>query len=131
MWLRGTLAGWRFAKLSEDLLGWRDHPSRLTREDSRYSLENFIRAKAHYLIQGLLADRETVILWGAGMHGRRLSKHLLRGGVPLTTFIDIDPKKIGRTRRGLPILAPEALPDLWEASPRPVVLAAVGARGAR
>ncbi len=131
LWLRGYQAGWRFAKIPEILVEWREHPERLTRTDSRYSLENFIRAKAHYLAAGPLADRETVILWGAGMHGKRLSKHLLRAGVPLKYFIDIDPKKIGNTRRSLPILSAEELGPLWEQSNRPVVLASVGARGAR
>ena len=65
------------------------------------------------------------------MQGRRLSKHLVRQGVPLAAFIDIDPRKIGRTRRGLPILSPEQLPDCWAGYERPVLLAAVGARGAR
>ncbi|HAY84049.1 MAG TPA: glycosyl transferase, partial [Chloroflexi bacterium] len=97
LWLRMAAAGCRFAKLPEVLLDWREHPDRLTRIDSRYSLENFIRAKAHYLTIGPLANRDAVFIWGAGMHGRRLSKHLLRAGVPLKAFVDIDPKKIGRT----------------------------------
>lgn len=129
--LRLYLDGARFAKLDECLLEWREHPQRLTRVDSRYSLENFLRAKAYYLTRGPLARREAVIVWGAGMVGRRLGKHLLRQGAPLTAYIDIDPRKIGRTRRGLPILPPEALPELWQRSSAPVVLAAVGARGAR
>jgi glycosyltransferase involved in cell wall biosynthesis len=131
LWLRMHLAGMRFEKIPEVLLEWREHPERLTRTDSRYSLENFLRAKAHYLALGLLADRDAVILWGAGMHGRRLSKHLLREGVNLTAIVDIDPKKIGRTRRGKPIIGPEELPELWAQASRPAVLAAVGARGAR
>jgi glycosyltransferase involved in cell wall biosynthesis len=131
LWLRGYLAGWRFEKLPEVLLEWREHPDRLTRTDSRYSLENFIRAKAHYLALGPLADRDTVIIWGSGMHGRRLSKHLLRASVPLKAFVDIDPKKIGRTRRGLPIVAPEDLMGIWQQAENPAVLASVGARGAR
>jgi hypothetical protein len=63
--------------------------------------------------------------------GRRLSKHLLREGAPLAAFVDIDPAKIGARKRGLPVIAPKDLAGLWKASPRPVVLAAVGARGAR
>jgi glycosyltransferase involved in cell wall biosynthesis len=129
--LRLYLVGARFAKLEAHLLEWREHPQRLTRVDSRYSLENFLRAKAYYLIRGPLAGRDAVIVWGAGMVGRRLGKHLLRQGAPLTAYIDIDPLKIGRTRRGLPILPPEALPELWRCSSSPVILAAVGARGAR
>lgn len=131
LWLRLYLSGASFAKIPEVLLEWREHQDRLTRRDSRYSVENFLRAKAYYLAQGPLRGRETVILWGAGMMGRRLSKHLLQLEVPLRAFLDIDPRKIGRTRRGLPILSPEELPALWESSPNPVLLAAVGARGAR
>ena len=63
--------------------------------------------------------------------GRRLSKHLLREGVGLAAFIDIDPRKIGRTRRGRPILEPGELPAWWERYHAPALLAAVGARGAR
>ena len=131
LWLRLYLAGAGFAKLPEILLDWREHTARLTRQDSRYSLENFLRAKAYYLVRGPLLERDAVLLWGAGMVGRRLSKHLLRQGAPLKAFVDVDPVKIGRTRRGLPILSPEDLPEWWERSPNPVVLAAVGARGAR
>jgi len=131
LWLRLYLAGSRFAKLPAALLDWREHEERLTRQDSRYSLENFLRVKAHYLVRGPLLGRESVLLWGAGMMGRRLSKHLLRQGAPLSAFVDIDPQKIGRTRRGLPIFSPDDLPGWWGNSARPVVLAAVGARGAR
>jgi glycosyltransferase involved in cell wall biosynthesis len=46
LWLRLHLAGARFAKVPEVLLWWREHPRRLTRTDSRYSVENFLRAKA-------------------------------------------------------------------------------------
>ena len=43
----------------------------------------------------------------------------------------VDPKKIGRTRRGFPIVGPEELPKIWDQYSRAVILAAVGARGAR
>jgi len=131
LWLRLHLAGAKFAKVPEVLLSWREHPGRLTRTDSRYSVENFLRAKAYYLCQGLIKERDAVILWGAGQMGRRLSKHLLREGAPLAAFIDIDPKKIGRERRGRPILPPSDLPKLWTRFKSPILLAAVGSRGAR
>ncbi len=131
LWLRLYLQGARFAKLPKVLLDWRDHPRRVTRNDSRASLENMLRLKAHYLARGPLHDRDAVIVWGAGMAGRRLSRHLLRGSVPLTAFVDIDPRKIGRTRRGKPIYAAEALPDLWAQHTRPAVIVAVGARHAK
>ena len=131
LWLRMFLAGAAFAKVPEVLLMWREHPNRLTRQDSRYAVENFLRLKAHYLVQGPLQGRDAVLIWGAGMMGRRLGKQLERVGAPLAAYIDIDPRKIGRTRRGCPVVAPEALLALWQRYTHPVILAAVGARGAR
>lgn len=131
LWFRMYLAGARFAKIPQFLLYWREHTSRLTRVDSRYSLENFLRAKAWYLTQGPLKGRDGIIIWGAGMMGRRLSKHLLRQQVPLVAFVDIDPRKIGNTRRNRPIISPKELPRFWGKFQRPIILAAVGARGAR
>jgi hypothetical protein len=63
--------------------------------------------------------------------GRRLAKHLERGGAPLVAFVDIDPRKVGSERRGRPILAPDQLPALWRQHSRPALLACVGSRGAR
>ncbi len=131
LWLRMYLAGARFEKIPQFLHEWRDHPNRITRTDSRYSLENFLRAKAYYLGRGPLKDRDAVIVWGAGMMGRRMAKQLQKNGCPLVAFVDVDPKKIGNTRRGKPIIAPGELMGWWHRFDRPVVVAAVGARGAR
>jgi len=132
LWLRMYLAGARFAKIPRVLLEWREHPGRVTHTDSRYSVENFLRAKAHYLAKGPLQGRDAVIIWGAGMTGRRLSKHLIREEKqPIVAFVDIDPAKIGRTRRGRPIISREELMDWWRRYENPVLLAAVRARKAR
>ncbi|MGW8249714.1 MAG: glycosyltransferase family 2 protein, partial [Anaerolineales bacterium] len=56
LWLRLYSEGARFAKLEQVLLQWRERPERLTRTDGRYSLENFLRLKAHYLAHGPLAE---------------------------------------------------------------------------
>jgi len=131
LWLRLYLEGARFAKLPQTLLLWRDHPERVTRRDKRASLENLLRLKAHYLALGPLRGKKSIIIWGAGMTGRRLGKLLLRAGVPVMAFVDIDPRKIGKTRHGKPIFAAEELPRLWKVNPNPAVIVAVGARRAR
>lgn len=130
LWLRMYLAGAKFAKIPRVLLEWREHPERLTHIDSRYSVENFLRAKAHYLAKGPARNRDGVFVWGAGMTGRRLSKHLEREGLPLVGFIDIDPKKIGNTRRGKPIFSSADLPIKWKEYHNPILLTAVRARKA-
>jgi len=131
LWLRMYIAGAVFAKIPRVLLEWRDHPNRITRTDSRYSITNFLKAKAYYLARGPLVDRDAVIVWGAGMMGRRLGKHLQSQELPLCAYVDIDPKKIGSTRRGQPIIAPDGLLKMWGQYENPVILAAVGARYAR
>ena len=131
LWLRLAAAGVRFAKVPEVLLRWREHPGRLTRTDGRYSVENFLRAKSRYLLAGPLRKRDAVFIWGAGKTGRRLSKHLVRGGCPLAAFIDIDPAKIGRTLRRAAIVSAEEFAERWRRCRNPMLLAAVASRGAR
>ena len=131
LWLRYAATGKRFAKVPETLFFWREHADRLTRTDGRYSVENFLRAKSHYLIEGPLRGRDGLIVWGAGKTGRRLSKHLIRGGHRPDFFVDIDAKKIGGTLRNVPIIDVNELADRWVEWEHPMLLAAVGSRGAR
>ena len=131
LWLRLAASGVRFAKVPEVLLRWREHPGRLTRTDSRYSVENFLRAKAHYLLAGPLRGRDAVFVWGAGKTGRRLSKHLARGGCTPAAFIDIDPARIGRTLRRVAIVSAAEFAERWRRWRNPMLLSAVASRGAR
>ena len=131
LWLRYYTSGKRFGKVPEVLLSWREHPLRQTHLNSWYSVENFLRVKAHYLMRGPLLGRTRTIVWGAGKTGRRLSKHLLREGCRLEAFVDIAEDKIGKSLRGVPIVSVEDLPELLNRDERAVVLAAVASRGAR
>ncbi len=131
LWLRYRAEGKRFAKVPEILHYWREHGQRATHTNSRYSVENFLRAKAHYLCAGPLAQRDGVVVWGAGKTGRRISKHLERGGCAPEVFVDITPKKIGGTLRGKPVISPDDLPVWWRRYTRPILLVAVASRGAR
>lgn len=126
LWLRAWGRGFRFGKVARVLHAWRDHPGRLTRTDPRCSVEAFLRAKALALVEGPLAGGRPFVVWGAGMFGRRLTRLLARAGRPPAALLDIDRRKIGRTRHGRPVVPPEAF--------RPgsaLVLGAVGRPGAR
>ena len=124
LWLGFFMAGKRLGKVEKTLLFWRESEHRLTFTDSRYSVENFLRLKAYFLAK---ITTRPVIVWGAGMIGRRLIKHLVREGVKPIAVIDIDPKKIGGHTRGIPIVPPEELAD----HPDAFVISAVGSEGAR
>jgi glycosyltransferase involved in cell wall biosynthesis len=127
LWLRLDAAGFRMSKLPEVLLTWRHRAGRATFTHPRYALECFRAAKAPFLARRVAeAGRARSVLWGAGQTGRRLARALEGHGFRAELFIDIDPKKLGRTARGVPILDESALD-----AERDVVVAAVGARGAR
>lgn len=127
LWLRYNAVGKLFAKVPSTLVFWRQTEGRLTFTDGRYSVENFLRAKAHYLARMLRGIQRPVVLWGAGKTGRRIIKHLLREGLEIEAVIDIDPRKIGHTLRGRPVVNPGYLQD----GPGPFVIAAVSSHGAR
>ena len=65
------------------------------------------------------------------MMGKRLSRLLLELDAPLVAFIEVDQAKIGRKRRGVEIFATSELKSIWSRYDNPIVLSAVGARGAR
>jgi glycosyltransferase involved in cell wall biosynthesis len=129
LWLRCFEDGVVFTKIDRPLFFWREHADRLTRTDPRYSVPSFLRCKSHYLARGPLASSSRVILWGAGQTGRRLSKFLAEEGVRITAVVDIDPRKIGGTLRGIDVISPDDLPVHLAGDT--IVLAAVASRGAR
>jgi len=127
LWLRLHSAGWQFRKAPSVLVHMRDRPERLTRTHPRYGRAAFRRPRQEWLIKGPLRAPANVVVWGAGRGGRPWSRWVVDHGHTLVAVVDVAPKKIGRTRAGAPIVAPEALPDL----DAEVMIVAVGARGAR
>lgn len=128
-WLRLLEGGVRAAKVPRVLFTWRDSPGRLTRNDARYRPQAFYAIKAEYLareVERRLAGRE-VWIWGAGRVTRRRAELLLRFGVRIAGYIDIDPAKARANRLPQPVVLPEAMPTPAAA----LVLSYVGTRGAR
>jgi glycosyltransferase involved in cell wall biosynthesis len=127
LWLRAFEAGLRFAKLEEILLSWRDSPRRLTRTDPRYAPERFQALKLAALLRGPLAGGRAAVVWGAGRVGKSWARALRTEGHAVVAFVEVDPRKIGRTLEGAPVVD-VARAGAWRG---PLHLAAVGQRGAR
>jgi glycosyltransferase involved in cell wall biosynthesis len=127
LWLRLQASGWRFRKVERVLVRMRDRPKRLTRTHPAYGREAFRRARMLWLEATALREPRHLAVWGAGKEARPWIRWLLARGHRIAAVIDIDPRKIGSTRHGIPIVPPQALPGL----DAELCLVAVAARGAR
>jgi glycosyltransferase involved in cell wall biosynthesis len=107
LWLRALAAGRRFGKLPEVLLRWRDTPSRLSRTDARYAPERFLDLKIESFL-GAVPSGDGVVVWGAGPIGKGWARRLAARGRPVRAFVEVDPRKIGRTIHGAPVVAADA-----------------------
>ncbi len=127
LWLRAHAAGLRFAKLAKTLLFWRDGAGRLSRTDPRYAPDRFLDLKLEALARGPLAGGRPVVIWGAGPVGKGWSRALARHGHEVAAFVEVDPRKIGGSIHGAPVVSVAAA----AAFRGPLHLAAVGQAGAR
>jgi glycosyltransferase involved in cell wall biosynthesis len=127
LWLRLQAAGWRFRKVERVLVRMRDRPERLTRTHPAYHREAFRRARMLWLADTDLARIRRVVVWGAGKEGRPWIRWLLATGHQVAAVVDIDPRKIGSVRQGVPVIEPADLASVTA----DLCLVAVGARGAR
>ncbi len=126
LWLRLAAAGTRFARLAQPLLFWRERPERATRTMAEYAGEAFRACKVHHLKQGFLRGVTEVTLAGAGLEGRAWRKALEREEVRVGRWVDVDPRKVGRTLHGAPVVAATGV-----VSDGRKMLITVGTRGAR
>ena len=120
LWLRLWSRGYGFIRVPEVLLRWRDHPHRLSRTSSTYSLTSFYMLKAKYLECVPCMSGKTVYIAGSGQTARRLGKCLQDNGFHVEAFIDPSQSRQGMVLRGRPVRGPDALSGGFDI---PVVIA--------
>lgn len=126
LYLRADAMGMKMAKPEPVLLRWREHAQRLTHTDPVYSHEQFMRAKAHFLVHSRLPD-QPLIIWGAGPTGGLLHDLIIEQGGAVKGFIEVHPRRIGGYKRELPVWPVEKAAEQGV----DFMLIAVGAAGAR
>ena len=117
-------------KLSESLLVWNDGSNRLSRTDPRYDRERFFEVKSSYLARWLKSHNRfhpDIWLIGAGRTARRRARSLESAGVDIAAYVDIDPRKVGKSIGGRPVVHRDNLPPPGEY----FLVSYVGSRGAR
>lgn len=95
--------GHRFVSVPRVLLDWGNGPDRLSRTHDAYSLHAFRTCRVHHLRSSLLAERDGVVVWGAGPTGKALALEFQSQGVPVEAFIEVDRRKIGQVVHGAPV----------------------------
>ncbi len=92
MQLRYLSVGVKMAKLPDELLEWHDYPTRLTRNDQRYSTDAFFKIKAKYF--RIWSEQNNsfhphIWIWGAGRKSRQRTAFLEKEGFQIDGRIDI------------------------------------------
>ncbi len=121
--LRILESGQRIGVVPRRLLHWRDSVSRLSRISANYSIAAFVECKAEFLASSFLAAGDRYVLWGFGDTGKALAKALARRGKHPDAIIELHPGRLGQLIRGVPVLAPSALPGLRS---RPLIVSVSG-----
>ncbi|MDF7798322.1 glycosyltransferase [Pontiellaceae bacterium B1224] len=127
LWLRWMGHGVQCGKVDQELITWNDPPTRLSRTDTRYSIDAFYETKARYLFQWLKKNNPhhpDVIVWGAGRVTRKRASVLEQYGLRITHYIDLKPRTLNC---GTPVIHHSKIPDPASC----FILPMVGNRGAR
>jgi glycosyltransferase involved in cell wall biosynthesis len=130
LWLRLDAAGYGAAKVPTVLFRWRMRPGSMTWTDPRNSPARFLEARTHYLAMRLRERGQAFAVWGAGQTGKRLARALESHSLRPVAFVDIDPRKIGRTARGV-VIEPAEEGIARARRGELILVVAVGRAGAR
>ena len=130
LWLRWLNAGVEMAKVAETLFVWNERERRLTRTDERCSTDAFYRCKSTWLAKYLAGHNPfhpKIQVWGAGKLARKRLRYLCDAGIEVEAYIDVDPKKIGKSYDQIPVISYQKLPPPGDV----FIVNFVGNRGAR
>lgn len=130
MWLRAHALGIKMGKPNGVLLHWREHDKRLTHNDSRYDNKLFIKARAYYLSHSYYLKERKAIIWGTGPIGVYIYDILVEQKIEVEAFIEVNPRRVGGLKRGLPVLHYSDL-NRYTHNNNALIIGAVGSRGAR
>jgi len=81
--------------------------SRLSRTDARYAPERFFGLKLESFLRAY-PPADGLVVWGAGPIGKAWARGLADRGRAVRAFVEVDPRKIGQTIHGAPVVAVEA-----------------------
>jgi len=96
LWLRWFSHGIVMSKIPHEVLLWRDHGNRLSRNHPDYSRTAFNHIRYRYLVQWIKSkpdQTKPVWIWGGGKFSKKNAKVLTENGITVAGFIDIFPER--------------------------------------
>ena len=111
----------------ERLLGWRDHPERLSRTHRAYDLDRFTACRAWHLSRDFLAGTRDYVLWGHGRTGRALRRAHAELRHHPVSIVEVHPPPHGKWLHDAEVIPPEALAN----RPRLPIITSVAGPGPR
>ncbi|MBD3276802.1 MAG: glycosyltransferase [Candidatus Aegiribacteria sp.] len=109
LWLRLWSRGFRFYRVPDILLRWREREDRHSRVSTTYSMSRFYRLKARYMRRVSCLSGGRVFVAGSGQTARRLGKYMEREGFRIEAFVDPSPERQGQELRNRPVAGPHIL----------------------
>ena len=88
---------------------WRDHASRVSRNNPEYADQQFFDLKLKYFFELERDNSLELVLWGAGAKGKKLARKILGKYADSFRWITDNPKKIGETIYGIKVESPKVV----------------------
>ena len=129
LFMRLYVAGEALHKRPEVHHYWRQHQGQSTHNDPRYHRDAFARVKARGLRDFFSLHERPFAIAGAGREGGRIARALGEIGLKPSWFFDVNKKKIGSVRLGIPVLSYDKLDEIRQDTPNLFCIGAVGTSG--
>ena len=93
---------------------WRDHPSRVSRNDPRYKDQQYFDLKLKYFFELDRDNSKTLVIWGTGSKGKKLVRKLQEQYDIPFRWVGNNPKKIGEKIYGIEVENYRVVKDISE-----------------
>lgn len=109
LWLRLFTLGKKFARTDEVGLEVREHAERAIHNQPQYRPEAFRSLKIDHLKSEFLESNRPVLILGGGRVAKRWVTALMDSGVEVAGIVDLNPRRIGKIVRGVPVYSPNQI----------------------
>jgi glycosyltransferase involved in cell wall biosynthesis len=103
--LKALINDIKFYSIPEEVLLWRDYPTRTSKILTDYNRGNFRKVRAIHLPNFIkkFTNYKSIVIFGVGSSGKNLCKALQQNNSQPKLFVDTHPDRIGKTILNIPV----------------------------